>query len=150
MASATVLFLLQKEEEGGKGECIDMIDLTVKQKKFCEYYALSGNATDAAIKAGYKKTTARVIACENLTKPNIKKYLAELTTKEEEDRIASVDEVLQYLTTTMRNDKVAIKERTRAAELLGKRYGAWSEKSGDSEEEGRSVVEIVFKGATHE
>ena len=45
--------------------------LTVKQQKFAKAAAASKSATEAAIKAGYSKKTARSIASENLTKPNI-------------------------------------------------------------------------------
>ena len=48
--------------------------LTPKQQAFCDYYIASGNATEAAIKAGYSEKTARVVGCENLTKPNIREY----------------------------------------------------------------------------
>ena len=44
--------------------------LNARQKSFCEFYVASGNATDAAIKAGYKEKNARFIGSENLTKAN--------------------------------------------------------------------------------
>jgi len=52
----------------GKGS----MKLTYKQQRFAEEYLVDGNATQAAIRAGYSKRTARIIGCENLTKPNIK------------------------------------------------------------------------------
>lgn len=51
--------------------------LTKKQKDFCKYLASGLNATQAALKAGYSKKTARFIASENLTKP----YIAAETTR---------------------------------------------------------------------
>lgn len=51
--------------------------LTLKQEKFIDYYIESGNATEAAIKAGYNKKNARVIAAQNLSKLNIKKVIEE-------------------------------------------------------------------------
>lgn len=48
-----------------------MPKLTIKQQKFADEYLISGNATQAAIKAGYSKKTARFIRNENLTKPYI-------------------------------------------------------------------------------
>ena len=54
------------------------MSLTNKQLKFCQEYIIDLNATQAAIRAGYSKNTARFIACENLTKPNIQQKLAEL------------------------------------------------------------------------
>lgn len=44
--------------------------LTQKQQRFVDEYIISGNATQAAIKAGYSKKTARFVGAENLTKPN--------------------------------------------------------------------------------
>ena len=46
--------------------------LTAKQDAFVKAYLLNGgNATQAAIDAGYKEANAAVIGCENLIKPNI-------------------------------------------------------------------------------
>ena len=58
--------------------------LTAKQKKFCDEYLLSMNATHAAKEAGYSEKTAGNIGSENLEKPYIKEYLAERRKKEEE------------------------------------------------------------------
>lgn len=46
--------------------------MTIKQKKFVENYIKGDNATQAAIKAGYKPKNARIRASENVTKSNIK------------------------------------------------------------------------------
>ena len=78
--------------------------LNARQKAFCEYYVVCSNATEAAIKAGYSKKTARVIGQENLTKPALKKYIDELMQKLESERIASAEEVLQNLTAMMRGE----------------------------------------------
>jgi len=45
--------------------------LTAKQSMFVKEYLIDLNATQAAIRAGYSKKTAKEIGCENLTKPNI-------------------------------------------------------------------------------
>lgn len=49
--------------------------LTTKQKKFTAEYIKTGNGTQAAIKAGYAKKSARVAACKNITKDNIKETI---------------------------------------------------------------------------
>lgn len=54
-----------------------MAKLTLKQQKFADEYIISGNATQAAIKAGYKEKTANRIGSENLSKLDIKKYIDE-------------------------------------------------------------------------
>ena len=128
------------------------LKLNARQKAFCEYYVASGNATDAAIKAGYKEKNARFIGSENLTKANIKEYIEELMRKLESERIATAEEVLQNLTAMMRGEiqeevivvegegdgvssarimkkQVSAKERIKAAELLGKRYALFTDKT---------------------
>lgn len=125
--------------------------LTEKQKLFCDEYIISLNATQAAIKAGYSKKTARKIAAENLTKPVIQNYISERMEQKESSLIATQDEVLQYLTSVLRGEsqttdtllvgigdgwqevqevekKPSEKDRLKAAELLGKRYGLYTDK----------------------
>lgn len=53
-----------------------MAKLTPKQKLFCDYYLISLNATEAAIKAGYSENTAQEIGSQNLSKLIIKEYIA--------------------------------------------------------------------------
>lgn len=72
--------------------------LTLKQKRFCEYYAQTGNATESAVKAGYSKKTARVIGQENLLKPALKNYIQKLSKPKEERRIMSIQERQEWLT----------------------------------------------------
>lgn len=55
---------------------ISDIKLTAKQQKFADEYLVDLNATQAAIRAGYSKKTAKVIGNENLTKPDIERYIA--------------------------------------------------------------------------
>lgn len=121
--------------------------LTAKQKRFCDEYLIDLNATQAAIRAGYSKKTAGVIANENLNKPYIKKYIAERMAEKEAMLIADQDEVLRYLTAVLRGESSASvlarneigaeqviikppdeKERLKAAELLGKRYSLFTDK----------------------
>jgi phage terminase small subunit len=75
-----------------------MRTLTAKQEKFCINYLLTNNATEAAIKAGYSKDTAVVIASNNLTKVNIKNRLIELRDKTESAKIMGVRERREMLT----------------------------------------------------
>jgi phage terminase small subunit len=51
------------------------MNLTDKQKKFCEEYLIDLNATQAAIRAGYSEKTAYSIASENLIKPEVQEYI---------------------------------------------------------------------------
>lgn len=124
--------------------------LTAKQKKFCDEYLISANATDAALKAGYSKRTARSVGCENLTKPDIKNYIDAKLKELESRQIADAAEVMRYLTSVMRNETkeevplvvnhgdwsevqmiekdTSIKDRNKAAEMLAKRFGILTDK----------------------
>jgi phage terminase small subunit len=124
--------------------------LTEKQKAFADEYIISMNATDAAIKAGYSENSAYSIGNENLKKPEIKNYIEKRLEEKEEARVATQDEVLEYLTKVMRGEveeetvvtenigdymsearvvskKVGPKDRNKAAELLGKRYSLFKD-----------------------
>lgn len=125
--------------------------MTKKQQRFCDEYLISLNATQAAIKAGYSKKNANNIASENLAKPNIKAYIEQRMEEKENELIADQNEVLKYLTSVIRGQSrssvVVVenigdfmsearevkkapdeKERLKAAELLGKRYGIYTDK----------------------
>lgn len=68
--------------------------LTEKQKRFADEYIIHGNATQAAINAGYSKRTAKQIGVENLSKPYLSEYIKERLEKIEDDRLMSVEEAL--------------------------------------------------------
>lgn len=61
--------------------------LTAKQEVFCREYITDFNATRAAEAAGYSKKTARAMGSENLTKPDIQKFIHSLT----KPRLAKLD-----------------------------------------------------------
>ena len=125
--------------------------MTAKQRRFCEEYLIDLNATQAAIRAGYSKKNAQNIASENLAKPIIRKYIDAKMAKKDSELIAKQDEVLRYLTSVLRGKSVGTeivvegtgdgcseartmqkepseKDRLKAAELLGKRYGLFTDK----------------------
>ena len=81
-----------------------MSGMTAKQKLFCDEYLVDLNATQAAIRAGYSKKTAGVIANENLKKPYIQEYIQKRLEEKEDALIAKQDEVLKYLTSVMRRE----------------------------------------------
>lgn len=49
-----------------------MAKLTEKQQRFVEEYLIDLNATQAAIRAGYKPSSARQVGTENMSKPSIR------------------------------------------------------------------------------
>ncbi|WP_299726812.1 terminase small subunit [uncultured Endozoicomonas sp.] len=75
-----------------------MAKLSPKQEAFCrEYIANGGNATQAAIAAGYSKKTATVVGAQNLTKLNIKERLQEQQKKAQEAFTITVEQRLRIL-----------------------------------------------------
>ncbi|GAA4652070.1 hypothetical protein GCM10023116_43540 [Kistimonas scapharcae] len=75
-----------------------MAKLTQKQEAFCrEYIANGGNATKAALAAGYSKKTARSVGAENLTKPDIKARLIVQREKAQEAFTVTVEQRLNLL-----------------------------------------------------
>lgn len=128
-----------------------MARMTAKQQRFCDEYLIDLNATQAAIRAGYNPNSAGAMGAENLKKPYIKEYIEARMAEKESQLIADQDEVLKYLTSVLRGEsKSSIvvvesigdymtearemqkapdeKERLKAAELLGKRYGLYTDK----------------------
>lgn len=81
-----------------------MAVMTAKQQRFCDEYLIDMNATQAAIRAGYSKKTARVIGQENLLKPAIRDYIEKRMAEKEKALIADQDEVMKYLTSVMRRE----------------------------------------------
>ena len=123
--------------------------MTPRQQKFCDEYLISGNGTDAAIKAGYSAKTAKQMASENLAKPDLKSYIEAQLAALHSEKIADATEVLEYLTSVMRGKhaeevplligegvqtlapkEVGAKERLKAAELIGKRFGLFTDRVG--------------------
>ncbi|MDU1114625.1 MAG: terminase small subunit [Clostridium butyricum] len=125
--------------------------MTDKQKRFCNEYLIDLNVTQAAIRAGYTPKYADKRAYELLDKPLIKAYIDEELKKIEDEKIADAKEVMQYLTSVMRNEvteevvvvegegdgcssavvvkkDMSAKDRNKAAELLGKRYRLFVDK----------------------
>lgn len=108
--------------------------LTPKQKKFCDYYIISGNATESAVKAGYSKKNAYSMGHENLQKPKLIEYIRKKELPNEENRIADMVEVQEFWTEIMRDEIVRMDERLRASELIARSNGAFLdriEQSGD-------------------
>ena len=119
--------------------------LTEKQRRFVDYYVETGNASEAARRAGYSEKTAGWIGQENLQKPTIKAAIDARLKELEDKRIAKADEVMQFLTSTLRGEvkeervvvegtgegrsdariitvQVSARDRLEAAKSLLKRY----------------------------
>ena len=121
--------------------------MTDKQKRFCDEYLKDLNATKAAIRAGYSKKYAHTNASKLLQNTTVKEYIGEQLDKMHSESIAQSDEVLRYLTAVMRGEsrsQVVIatpmgaervdkppeeKDRLKAADMLGKYYALYTDKS---------------------
>lgn len=103
--------------------------LNERQKAFADYYIELGNATEAAIKAGYSEKTAYSIGSENLNKPEISAYIKERLDEQSEKRVADANEVIEFYTAVMRGEvkdqfglDPSLSDRLKAGDALMKRY----------------------------
>ncbi|HIV61390.1 MAG TPA: terminase small subunit [Candidatus Butyricicoccus avistercoris] len=124
--------------------------MTDKQKKFCDEYLIDCNGR-RAYKAAYpnvkKDAVADVNASRLLSNTKVKKYIDEQLSKIHSNKIADAQEVMEYLTSVIRGESSSSvlafcgdgrqkvikkhpdeKERMKAAELIGKRYGLFTYK----------------------
>lgn len=123
-----------------------------KQKRFVDEYIIHANVYRAAINAGYSENYARTNASKLLAKDSIKDYKDKRLEEMKNKRTADAQEVMEYLTAVMRGEmkdeallvvptgdfesevqrhdqRADTSQRTKAAELLGKRYAMWTEKT---------------------
>lgn len=139
-----------------------MKSLTVKQRRFVDAYIETGNAAEAARRAGYKSRNADVMGRENLRKPTVRKVLEARLKEIEDKRIARAKEVMEFLTSSMRGEikeeavvvegigdgcsvariiekQIGTNDRIKAAVQLAKRYGL------DRPEDADGEAHITFK-----
>jgi phage terminase small subunit len=83
--------------------------MTLKQQRFAEEYLLDWNGTRAALRAGYSPRTARAIASENLTKPDIQTAIAQARVELSERTQITVERVVLELA------RIAFSQITHAA-----------------------------------
>lgn len=137
--------------------------MTEKQKIFADEYIICLNATRAYKKAYpnvKKDEVARANGSRLLTNANVKTYIDEQLEKLQSERVADQQEVLEFLTSVMRGEKTEpllvldgegtqkvinavppVQARTKAAELLGKRYRLFTDKV----ELDATVEQVVFE-----
>lgn len=112
-----------------------------RQKRFCKYYIKTNDREASSLQAGYKKN-----AWQRLLKDeDINRYIKKLLKEDTINAKASSDEVIHCLTSIMRGDiggdgigekqkEVYVREKLKAAELLGKAYSIFSGKQESQEE----------------
>lgn len=118
-----------------------MLKLTIKQKKFADEYIRLGNATQAAINAGYKPKNAAGMGAENLRKPQVANYISEKMNALDKKKTMQIKEIMEELTSIARGEikeerldkdggivetRPLFADRLKAMDLLGKRYGMWN------------------------
>lgn len=113
----------------------DASTLTEKERIFADEYIKTTNATQSAIKAGYAENSASVTGSKMLRKPKVRQYIYTVMNERSKNTIATADEVLEYLTKVMNGEEkdafgldASIADRTKAAELLGKRHMLFTDK----------------------
>lgn len=126
-----------------------MSKLTEKQKAFADYYIESLNAVESYMRAydtgNYK--VAGVEGSRNLEKPKIKEYINERLQKASNDRIATIQEIMEFHTKVMNNKykelgynkPLYIKDRQVSAEALTKRLELMEAKEG----KGQNIEESI-------
>lgn len=132
------------------------IKLKPKELKFAEEWLKTTNATQSAIKAGYSARTAYSAGNRLLKKVDVKQYIDERLAEMKESSIADTNEVMQFLSSTMRGDipdqfglDPALNDRIKAAELLGKRYKMFTDKQEISGADGEPI-KVIFSNMNKE
>ena len=74
-----------------------MAKLTDKQELFCKEYIKDLNATQAALRSGYKENAAYATGAENLRKPQIQHRIAELSSERNKKVQVDAEYVLNRL-----------------------------------------------------
>lgn len=128
--------------------------LTLKQKAFADYYIECGNATEAAIKAGYGKKYAGSNTDKLLKNTKINSYMEERLKILDEKSIATQKEILQYLTSVMRGNEKdqfgldpSLRDRTDAAKELAKINRMYNKKEETVEKEDDGFLDALNHSA---
>lgn len=102
--------------------------LNQKQFEFYENYLATNNITQSAIDAGYSAKTASQQGSRMLSSIKGQTYIAERMAELDEEKVATANEVLEYLTSVMRGEvqdqfdlEPSLADRTKAATELARR-----------------------------
>ena len=110
--------------------------MTPKQKAFADYYIQTGNATEAARKAGYSEKNVGENAAKTLKNPKVAAYIAERMGQQDKTRVADANEVIEFYTAVMRGEvkdqfglEASLSDRLKAGDSLMKRYAAAADRN---------------------
>ncbi|MFM1581223.1 terminase small subunit [Helcococcus bovis] len=102
--------------------------ITLKQQKFIDEYIISGNASDAARKAGYSKKTAGVIGEENLKKPYLREEIEKRLKEINDAKILTIEEAMQITTKIARGEpRTIIKKDVNGEEYQDIEYPSYND-----------------------
>ena len=102
--------------------------LNARQKAFCEFYVASGNATEAAIKAGYSETYSKTRTNVLLQNVEICRYINELQEKTKTSRIMTAIERKEFLTKMILKEETKDTDRLKALDILNKMDEEYTQK----------------------
>ena len=97
--------------------------MTLRQRRFCHEYLVRESAAAAAVCAGYSERTARSIAAENLTKPDIRAEIDRLIAADEERLAEKRQRVRARLERLAFDDATPVRYALPALALLAKHLG---------------------------
>ncbi len=117
--------------------------MNIRQERFCIEYAACGNATAAAIEAGYSAHTARSTGQRLLSTNVIKSRIQEIADEVKSEKIASIEEIQAFWTDIMRDGEQKTSDRLKAAELLFRSKGGYVPALQEEEQAGEDVIIIV-------
>lgn len=139
-----------------------MAKLSTKQKEFADEYIICGNATQAAIEAGYSVNYAKSQSHKLLVNVGVKSYIDERLKEIESEKTASIKEVMEYLSSVMRGEHkeqtligrgqgfqektyidVSAKDRLKAADILNKIHQARESKQDETKKEDKLDIYIA-------
>lgn len=107
----------------------DVHKLTPRMKMAADLFLETGNKCQSLIQAGYSENYAKGAAVKLFENDSVKRYIAERLEEIKNEKIADINEVLVFLSNTMRGNvkdqfglDPALTDRIAAAKELAKRY----------------------------
>lgn len=117
-----------------------------RQRKFCEEYLKSGNATEAVKTAGYSARTAYSIGQRLLKNVEVQEYLEQRNAELSAQNIADVEEVRRFWSIVIRDESAKSADRLKASELLARTYGVFLVRFVAEEEKEDVVIYVPDNG----
>lgn len=116
--------------------------LTPRQRAFINEYLIDLNATQAVLRAGYKMTpaAARTQGARLLANANIQTALQETREAREKATQYNADWIMAQIAKIAEDEDQAARDRLKALELMGKRYGIWDKKQDED-----TSVRVTFE-----